>query len=96
MSRWIPNIRVPDKVKDPVGYERAVQIIASAFAAQIPKEDLEDAGMDNPNWRPYCLKCDTFLRMKRRDYGFQCSQCLNTINHDGFHYTQPEGDRNGN
>lgn len=36
----------------------------------------------DPDWRPYCLVCDTMLRMRKTDYGYQCIACGNEINHD--------------
>jgi len=37
-------------------------------------------------WRPYCLMCDTMLRMESMPYGFRCSVCRNEINHDLTHH----------
>lgn len=42
------------------------------------------------DWRPYCMKCDTFSRMSRREYGFQCAKCKNKINWDMSHYEEPK------
>lgn len=40
----------------------------------------------DPNWRPYCLVCDTMLRMRKTDFGYECVACKNKINHDLTHY----------
>lgn len=42
------------------------------------------------DWRPYCLKCSTFSRMSRREYGFQCVRCENKVNWDMTHYDDQE------
>ena len=33
-------------------------------------------------WQPYCGVCSIILRMKKKDYGFQCSCCNNMIGFD--------------
>ncbi len=38
-----------------------------------------------PNWKPYCMKCDTMHRMEIRDYGWQCSKCRNKIDFNLMH-----------
>lgn len=38
-------------------------------------------------WRPYCLVCNTMMRMETRPYGFQCVSCKNKIKHDLTHYS---------
>lgn len=38
--------------------------------------DVEFAGLDNPNHRPYCLHCGTFSRMVPKDGGFLCDPAL--------------------
>jgi hypothetical protein len=46
----------------------------------------------DPNWRPYCLMCDTMLRMTKESYGYKCQMCRNEINHDLTHH-HPEPQR---
>jgi hypothetical protein len=38
---------------------------------------------ESPEYRPYCLRCDTMRRMEHRDYGYECSVCHNKCAHDG-------------
>lgn len=49
---------------------------------------------EDPNWQPYCLKCETMGRMTRMSYGFKCygigdyfgrRGCGNTIGVDMRH-----------
>lgn len=35
-----------------------------------------------PNWKPYCLRCSTMLRMEATPSGFRCSKCRNEIGFD--------------
>lgn len=37
---------------------------------------------EGPNWRPYCLKCSTMLRMAKTEFGFRCRGCQNEIGPD--------------
>ncbi|HPT72129.1 MAG TPA: hypothetical protein PLE74_07585 [Candidatus Cloacimonadota bacterium] len=40
----------------------------------------------DPNWRPYCLMCQSMGRMVKTEYGFRCPSCGNTIKPDMTHY----------
>ena len=44
---------------------------------------------EDPNYRPYCLVCDTINRMQRTSFGFQCNCCKNTINEEMTHSDEP-------
>lgn len=47
-----------------------------------------------PNWKPYCGKCRTTLRMQNKDYGWQCPSCLNKIDFNLMHLRE-EGVNSG-
>ena len=39
-----------------------------------------DTKKGEEDYRPYCLKCSTMLRMDKTNYGFVCKSCRNKIN----------------
>ena len=46
-----------------------------------------DNPQSDPAWRPYCLVCDTMMRMEKTDYGYKCRACRNEINRDLTHHS---------
>lgn len=44
----------------------------------------------DPNWRPYCCRCDTMKRMEKTEYGYKCACCGNEINSDMTHHNSKD------
>lgn len=44
----------------------------------------------DPNWRPYCLRCPSMLRMIPMPYGFWCAACDNHIDRDMHRIEKPQ------
>lgn len=82
---------MPDEKTNPEAYKKMIEFLAKPDAEDLA--DARDSGMDNPTWRPYCMNCPTFRRMKRTDIGHHCDNCGRDIGHaipgTGTCYTQP-------
>lgn len=54
----------------------AVEAIVASMNLDSLKEDTKYAGLDNPDWRPYCPHCNSFARMKPDGEEFVCDPLI--------------------
>lgn len=53
--------------------ERFMARVNALLPTSTALADAESSGLDNPNWRPYCLACSCMSRMVRVGDGWHCS-----------------------
>ncbi len=52
----------------------------------VPGDEFMTEKLKDPDYVPYCSKCEPAYRVRRMSYGFRCPNCGNRMNYDLTHY----------